>query len=75
MVEIGATHGEEQCREHCRAVMDVDVSVGGFGVGSWRPRWEDDAKRSVRHNNQISGFLAVRYVPKYFYLSTRKVHT
>jgi hypothetical protein len=37
--------------------------------------WEDDAKRSVRHNNQISGVLELRYVPKYFYLSTHKVHT
>ena len=54
--------------------MDVHVSLGGFGVGGWRLRWEDDAKRSVRHNNQISGVLELRYVPKYFYLSTHKVH-
>ena len=47
--------------EHCsaHALMDADViylcSVGGGAVGGCGVRSEDDRKRSVRHNNQISG--------------------
>ena len=46
--------------------MDADAGVGGFGVGGC---WEDDAKRSVCHNNQISGVLALQYIR---YLPTSK---
>ena len=44
--------------------MDADViflsSVGGDGGCGVRS--EDDGKRSVRHNNQISGVLTMMYV-------------
>ena len=62
---------------HCRAVMDVDVSVGGFGVGSWRllaaGRTMQRGLCVTTTRSQVSlHYDTQRYVPKYFYLSTRK---